>query len=359
MQALSELIQQAEADIAAADDLTALDAVRVAYVGKKGELTARMKQLGSLPAEERPAAGQKINRAMQAFNATLDARRGALQDAALSRQLAEDAVDVTLPGRGLARGSRHPVSRAMARIERIFRDAGFGVRSGPEIEDDYHNFTALNIPENHPARAMHDTFYFPGGNLLRTHTSPVQIRSMVEEGVPIRITGDFREWLNSAGAKRFPVEQRVLDIETARAPARVCALLGLEAGAVAWRMRRLRYRDGQPISYHVNYGAPDRFAWIEEATLAGGRGFVETISARGDIPLKRMAQRVEAVTADLELADLLATGFGQALFFVENVYRAADDTVLAVTHLYLRADCYTYEVEIDLGGSMLRDTASP
>ncbi len=176
--------------------------------------------------------------------------------------------------------------------------------------------------------------------------------------VPIRITGDFREWLNSAGAKRFPVEQRVLDIETARAPARVCTLLGLEAGAAAWRMRRLRYRDGQPISYHVNYGAPDRFAWIEAATFAGGRGFVETVSARDDIPLKRMAQRVEAVTADLELAGLLATGFGQALFFVENVYRADDDTVLAVTHLYLRADCYTYEVEIDLRESMRRDPAS-
>ena len=176
--------------------------------------------------------------------------------------------------------------------------------------------------------------------------------------VPIRITGDFREWLNSAGAKRFPVEQRVLDIETARAPARVCTLLGLEAGAAAWRMRRLRYRDGQAISYHVNYGAPDRFGWITEKTFAGGRGFVETISAHDGISLKRMAQRVEAVTADLELANLLATGFGQALFFVENVYRDADDAVLAVTHLYLRADCYTYEVEIDLGGSMLRDPAS-
>ena len=209
MQALSELIQQAEADIAAADDLTALDAVRVAYLGKKGALTARMKELGKLPADERPAAGQEINRAKTALSEQLDARHTSLQDEALAAKLAEDAVDVTLAGRGLARGSRHPVSRAMARIDRIFRDAGFGVRSGPEIEDDYHNFTALNIPENHPARAMHDTFYFPGGNLLRTHTSPVQIRSMVEEGVPIRIIAPGRVYRCDSDQTHTPMFHQV------------------------------------------------------------------------------------------------------------------------------------------------------
>ncbi len=209
MQALSELIQEAEANIAAADDLAALDAVRVAYLGKKGELTARMKELGRLPAKERPAAGQEINRAKQALHGCLETRRNALQDAALSRKLAEDAVDVTLPGRGLARGSRHPVSRAMSRIERIFRDAGFGVRTGPEIEDDYHNFTALNIPENHPARAMHDTFYFPGGHLLRTHTSPVQIRSMVDEGVPIRVIAPGRVYRCDSDQTHTPMFHQV------------------------------------------------------------------------------------------------------------------------------------------------------
>ena len=170
MQALSELILQAESEIDSADDLIALDAARVAYLGKKGLLTARMKGLGKLPPEDRPAAGQEINKAKQAVQAMFEARRTVLDDAALAKKLAEDAVDVSLPGRGISRGGRHPVSRAGARIERIFRDAGFGVRSGPEIEDDYHNFTALNIPANHPARAMHDTFYFPGGKLLRTHT---------------------------------------------------------------------------------------------------------------------------------------------------------------------------------------------
>lgn len=187
MQALDELVRRAKTDIDTADDLAALDAVRVAYLGRKGSLTLRLKSLGELPPAERPAAGQAINEAKNTVQAALEGRRGVLERSALSDELARDRVDVTLPGRGLAVGGRHPVSMAMSRIERIFRDAGFGVRTGPEIEDDYHNFTALNIPENHPARAMHDTFYFPGGKLLRTHTSPVQIRSMAEEGVPIRI----------------------------------------------------------------------------------------------------------------------------------------------------------------------------
>jgi phenylalanyl-tRNA synthetase alpha chain len=192
MQSLSELIQAAAAEIDAANDPAALDAVRVSYLGKKGALTARLKSLSALSAEERPAAGQEINRAKQDVQGHINARRDALEAAAMEEKLAADAVDVSLPGRGASLGGRHPVSRAMVRIERIFRNAGFGVRSGPEIEDDFHNFTALNIPEDHPARAMHDTFYFPGGNLLRTHTSPVQIRSMVEEGVPLRIIAPGR-----------------------------------------------------------------------------------------------------------------------------------------------------------------------
>ncbi len=209
MQDLSELISRASTDIANSADLAALDAVRVTYLGKKGELTALMKTLGSLTAEERPAAGQAINQAKQAVHAEIEARRHALQQAALEAKLAADAIDVTLDGRGLSRGSRHPVSRAMARIERIFRDAGFGVRSGPEIEDDFHNFTALNIPDNHPARAMHDTFYFPGGNLLRTHTSPVQIRSMVEEGVPIRIIAPGRVYRCDSDQTHTPMFHQV------------------------------------------------------------------------------------------------------------------------------------------------------
>ena len=209
MQALSDLIQSAGSEIDSAADLSALDAVRVTYLGKKGTLTVRAKELSQLPAEERPAAGQEINRAKQDVQQRINARREALEGEALARKLVDDAVDVTLPGRGYGLGGRHPVSRAMSRIERIFRNAGFGVRSGPEIEDDYHNFTALNISENHPARAEHDTFYFPGGMLLRTHTSPVQIRSMKEEGVPIRIIAPGRVYRCDSDQTHTPMFHQV------------------------------------------------------------------------------------------------------------------------------------------------------
>jgi phenylalanyl-tRNA synthetase alpha chain len=209
MQALSELIDRATSEIDAAADLAALDAVRVSYLGKKGELTARLKSLGQLPPEERSAAGQEINKAKQEVQAQLNTRRESLESAALEAKLAADAVDVSLPGRGSSIGGRHPVSRAQSRIERIFSNAGFGIRSGPEIEDDFHNFTALNIPENHPARAMHDTFYFPGGNLLRTHTSPVQIRSIVEEGVPIRIIAPGRVYRCDSDQTHTPMFHQV------------------------------------------------------------------------------------------------------------------------------------------------------
>jgi phenylalanyl-tRNA synthetase alpha chain len=209
MQPLSELVAQAESEIESAPDLAALDAVRVTYLGKKGALTARLKDLSKLSAEDRPAAGQEINKAKNSVQGSINAKRDALQNDALAQKLIADAVDVSLPGRGPGRGGRHPVSRAAIRIEKIFRDAGFGVRTGPEIEDDFHNFTALNIPENHPARAMHDTFYFPGGNLLRTHTSPVQIRSMVEEGVPIRIIAPGRVYRCDSDQTHTPMFTQV------------------------------------------------------------------------------------------------------------------------------------------------------
>jgi phenylalanyl-tRNA synthetase alpha chain len=209
MQALHELVQRAKSEIETAATLPALDAVRVAWLGKKGTLTQRLKQLSALPQEERPAAGQQINKAKSEIQAELEARRQYLEEEAFTQKLSQDRVDVTLPGRGISLGGRHPVTRAMARIERIFRDAGFGVRTGPEIEDDYHNFTALNIPENHPARALHDTFYFPGGKLLRTHTSPVQIRSMVEEGAPIRIIAPGRVYRCDSDQTHTPMFHQV------------------------------------------------------------------------------------------------------------------------------------------------------
>ena len=209
MQALDELVELAKGEIDSAATLTALDAVRVAWLGKKGTLTLRLKELSRLPAEQRPAAGQEINKAKNAIQASLDERRHRLEQDELAERLARDRVDVTLPGRGMSLGGRHPITYTMARIERIFRDAGFGVRTGPEIEDDYHNFTALNIPENHPARAEHDTFYFPGGMLLRTHTSPVQIRSMVEEGAPIRIIAPGRVYRSDSDQTHTPMFHQV------------------------------------------------------------------------------------------------------------------------------------------------------
>jgi phenylalanyl-tRNA synthetase alpha chain len=209
MQELSDLIEIAASEIDAAADLVALDAVRVAYLGKKGELTTRAKSVSQLPVAARPAAGQAINIAKQELQGRLTARREALEIAALEATLAGDAVDVTLPGRGMSVGGRHPVTRAMARIESIFRGAGFGVRSGPEIEDDFHNFTALNFPANHPARAEHDTFFLPGGMLLRTHTSPVQIRSMVAEGVPIRIIAPGRVYRCDSDQTHTPMFHQV------------------------------------------------------------------------------------------------------------------------------------------------------
>jgi phenylalanyl-tRNA synthetase alpha chain len=209
MRELTDLVQTAASEIDAAADLSELDAIRVTYLGKKGELTSRLKSLSQLPAEERPVAGQEINVAKQELQSRINVRRVALDSQALESKLAADAVDVTLPGRGASIGGRHPVSRAMVRIEKIFRNAGFGVRSGPEIEDDFHNFTALNFPENHPARALHDTFFFPGGNLLRTHTSPVQIRSMVKEGVPIRIIAPGRVYRCDSDQTHTPMFHQV------------------------------------------------------------------------------------------------------------------------------------------------------
>ena len=209
MPALSDLIQSAGSEIDSADDLGALDAVRVSYLGKKGALTVRLKELSQLPADERPAAGQEINRAKQEIQHRISSKRETLESEALAKKLVDDTVDVTLPGRGYGLGGRHPVSRAMSRIERIFRNAGFGVRSGPEIEDDYHNFTALNFPENHPARAEQDTFFFPGGMMLRTHTSPVQIRSMVEEGAPIRIIAPGRVYRCDSDQTHTPMFHQV------------------------------------------------------------------------------------------------------------------------------------------------------
>jgi len=206
---LNELIERALQDIANSDDLGSLDAVRVAFLGKKGELTARLKTLGSLPAEERKDAGASINKAKQAVQAAINEKKDSLEAVALEAQLRAEAVDVSLSGRGQTPGSLHPVTRTRQRVEEIFRGAGFAVHEGPQIEDDFHNFTALNIPENHPARAMHDTFYFPDGRVLRTHTSPVQIRAMLDQGAPIRMLAPGRVYRCDSDMTHTPMFHQV------------------------------------------------------------------------------------------------------------------------------------------------------
>lgn len=192
MSDIEAIVQEATAALAAAADLSALDDLRVRYLGKKGAITALLKTLGSLPAEQRPAAGQAINDAKQRVSDQLDARKDALEAARLDERLRTEHIDVTLPGRGTVSGAIHPISIVIERIESIFRHAGFDVARGPEVEDDFHNFEALNIPAHHPARAMHDTFYLTDGRLLRTHTSPVQIRVMEHTPPPLRIIAPGR-----------------------------------------------------------------------------------------------------------------------------------------------------------------------
>lgn len=187
MENLEALVEEGRRAVDQAQDLKSLDQIRVDYLGKKGKLTQLLKSLGQLSAEERPAAGQRINEAKETVQAAINERRETMEASALEAKLAGESIDVTLPGRGQAAGGLHPITRTLRRIEALFARAGYSVEQGPEIEDDYHNFEALNIPGHHPARAMHDTFYFDPGTLLRTHTSPVQIRTMEKGQPPFRM----------------------------------------------------------------------------------------------------------------------------------------------------------------------------
>ena len=206
---LDSIESTAQQEIAAATDPAALDEVRVRYLGKKGLLTQQLKQLGQLPAEARPAAGQAINRVKQQVQQAIEEQQRHLQHQRLDEQLGRDAIDVTLPGRGQPRGGLHPVTRTMRRIEKLFAPLGFRVAEGPEIEDDYHNFEALNIPAHHPARAMHDTFYFDAHTLLRTHTSPVQVRVMEAHKPPLRIIAPGRVYRCDSDLTHTPMFHQV------------------------------------------------------------------------------------------------------------------------------------------------------
>jgi phenylalanyl-tRNA synthetase alpha chain len=206
---LDALTGEALTQIAASASLGALDELRVHLVGKKGQLTQRLQAVGKLPVAQRRGAGLAINAAKQQIEAAMDARRAELEREAVERELNIGHVDVTLPGRGEARGGLHPIRRARLRIETLFRSAGFEIAEGPEIEDEFHNFEALNIPANHPARAMHDTFYLKDGRLLRTHTSPVQIRAMRSRTPPLALIAPGRVYRFDSDVSHSPMFHQV------------------------------------------------------------------------------------------------------------------------------------------------------
>lgn len=209
MSELDQQIQKALTQIASAESLSALEALRVGLLGKTGLVTAQLKQLGKLPADERKSHGERVNHAKEHLQQALTQRKFALEEYTLAQRLAAERIDITLPGRNAELGSIHPVTRALDRIIEIFTGLGYSQAHGPEIEDDYHNFEALNFPPHHPARAMHDTFYFPDGKLLRTHTSPVQIRAMADRQPPIRIIAAGKVYRSDSDQTHTPMFHQV------------------------------------------------------------------------------------------------------------------------------------------------------
>ena len=206
---LDSLINEAGHMVGDTASLDALENVRVELLGKKGRLTGILKSIGSLPKEEKPAAGQAVNKAKQAVQALIDERRLILEDAALAEKLSADALDITLPGSGAPAGGLHPVTLTIERISALFGQLGFETAIGPEVEDDYHNFEALNIPAHHPARAMHDTFYFDVNRLLRTHTSSVQIRYMKSVEPPLRVIAPGRVYRCDSDMTHSPMFHQI------------------------------------------------------------------------------------------------------------------------------------------------------
>jgi len=209
MSDIESLTRSALAEVESAASLEALDALRVSLLGKSGSITGQLKQLGALAPEQRKLAGEAVNRAKDALSDAIAARKATLEAEALAQRLASERIDVTLPGRGVMPGNLHPVSRTLERITDIFARLGYQLADGPEIEDDHHNFEALNFPPHHPARAMHDTFYFPDGRLLRTHTSGVQVRFMGKNPPPLRMIAAGKVYRSDSDQTHTPMFHQV------------------------------------------------------------------------------------------------------------------------------------------------------
>ncbi|RPF71288.1 phenylalanine--tRNA ligase subunit alpha [Aurantiacibacter spongiae] len=281
MSDLQQTATDAQARIAGAGDLEALEALRVEYLGKQGSISALLKTLGGMSAEERQERAPAIQALRQSTADAIAARKGELEAAELERRLATETLDLTLPAPDARRGGVHPVSQVMDELAEIFADLGFTVATGPEIEDDWYNFTALNMPESHPARAMHDTFYFPdaapkgGRMLLRTHTSPVQVRTMMREGAPLRIIAPGRVYRSDSDATHTPmfhqVEGLVIDrgIHLGHLKWTLETFLGafFETDDIVLRLRPSYFPFTEP-SVEVDVG----FAWDNGRRVLGGNG---------------------------------------------------------------------------------------
>ena len=248
MRNLEEIINEATASLQATEDAVELENVKARYLGKNGILTELLKGLGKLSAEERPIVGNQINLAKNLIEETLKTRRSVIQEKELEAKLAEEALDITLPGRGSGSGGLHPVTMTLQRIENLFRSVGFDVASGPEIETDFYNFTALNIPENHPARAMHDTFYIDNGNLLRTHTSPVQIHYMQQHQPPIKLIAPGRVYRCDSDVTHTPMFHQVEGLWIDEG-ANFAALKGILADFMA----QFFERDDLPVRFRPSF----------------------------------------------------------------------------------------------------------
>jgi len=321
MQGLQELVSRATADFAACADPAALENAKAKYLGKTGSLTEQLKALGKLPPEERAAAGARINEVKGAIEAALTARREALAQAKMSAQLAAEALDVTLPGRGMGAGGLHPLSRALERATAIFGSMGFAVAEGPEIEDDFHNFTALNTPENHPARSMHDTFYVEGGLLLRTHTSPVQVRYMEEHAPPVKVIAPGRVYRVDSDATHSPMFHQIeglwIDRDVSFADLK---------GVIAEFLRKFFERDDLEVRFR-----PSFFPFTEpsaEIDMSFGEGWLE-IAGSGQVHpnvLKQVgidsqAWQGFAFGMGLERIAMLRYGINDLRLFYENDLR--------------------------------------
>lgn len=321
MSDLDLIVSQAQAELPTVADIPALEQAKARYLGKTGLLTEQLKGLGKLSAEERPAAGAAINRAKQAVEEVINARREALLNAEQAKKLASETIDVTLPGRGKPSGGLHPVTLALQRIEELFRSIGFEVAEGPEIETDFHNFTALNIPDDHPARAMHDTFYVDDAHVLRTHTSPVQIRYMQNKQPPLRIIAPGRVYRVDSDATHSPMFHQVeglwVDDNVSFANLK---------GVVQDFLQRFFERDDLQVRFRPSFfpftepSAEMDMSWGEKWLEIGGCGMVHP-NVLGNVGIDAEKYRGFAFGLGVERLAMLRYGVNDLRLFFENDLR--------------------------------------